>query len=317
MVVIENRDCFEFLKDLEDNSVDMILTDPPYGTIKGMGKNTSREIKDGAYWDNRLDTDRLLAECERVLRPNGCLVLFSQEPYTSELIHNTHPNLAFSTRYSWIKNHFGSPLNAKRAPLNYIEDINVWYKRPYDKAFTNEAQNYANYINDVLNIPVNKMKNEIVGNITHFFTSGFQFRAPTEEVYNQLIEKYNIDEIPGYLTHSELIRIDKESRVKYKRVFNLPQGEKHKPNYYTFKKVAKAVHPTQKPVDLLIDLVNTYTNTGDLVIDFTMGSGSTAVACIETGRRFLGCELDQDYFEISRKRIKEAVNKTITESGEV
>lgn len=298
-----NGDCFDFLKSLPDNSVDMILTDPPYGTIKGMGKNTTRAMKDGAYWDVRLDTDRLMAECERVLRPLGCLVLFSQEPYTSELIYNTHPNLAFSTRYSWIKNHFGSPLNAKRAPLNYIEDVNVWYKRHYDKAFTNKAQDYANYINDIINIPANRMKKDIVGNITHFFTTGFQFRAPTESVYNQLIEKYQIDKIPGYLTHSELIALDKQSREKYKRVFNLAKGEKHKPNFLKHTKVVKPEHPTQKPVDLLVDLLNTYTNTGDLVIDFTMGVGSTAIACMQTGRNFMGCELDENYYNAAKKRI--------------
>ena len=73
-----------------------------------------------------------------------------------------------------------------------------------------------------------------------------------------------------------------------------------------FDKVHKAVHPTQKPVALLEYLVRTYTNEGETVLDFTMGSGSTGVACVNTNRNFIGIELDDGYFEIARKRIEEA-----------
>lgn len=66
------------------------------------------------------------------------------------------------------------------------------------------------------------------------------------------------------------------------------------------------LHPTQKPVDLLEYLIKTYTNEGDTVLDFTMGSGSTGVACINTNRNFIGIELDENYFKIAEKRIEEA-----------
>ena len=68
------------------------------------------------------------------------------------------------------------------------------------------------------------------------------------------------------------------------------------------------VHPTQKPVTLLEYLIRTYTNEGETVLDFTAGSGSTGVACVNTNRRFIGIELDDGYFEIAKKRIEEAVN---------
>lgn len=72
------------------------------------------------------------------------------------------------------------------------------------------------------------------------------------------------------------------------------------------------VHPTQKPVALLEYLIKTYTNEGDIVLDFTMGSGSTGVACMNTNRKFIGIELDNTYFEIAEKRIAESlVNKGI------
>ncbi len=65
----------------------------------------------------------------------------------------------------------------------------------------------------------------------------------------------------------------------------------------------KFVHPTQKPVALMEYLIKTYTNEGELVLDFTMGSGSTAIACLNTNRKFIGIELDQTYYDIAKKRI--------------
>jgi site-specific DNA-methyltransferase (adenine-specific) len=68
----------------------------------------------------------------------------------------------------------------------------------------------------------------------------------------------------------------------------------------------KTVHPTQKPVALMEYLIKTYTNEGETVLDFTMGSGTTGVACVNTGRNFIGIELDQEYFEMAQNRIEQA-----------
>lgn len=66
-----------------------------------------------------------------------------------------------------------------------------------------------------------------------------------------------------------------------------------------------SLHPTQKPVPLLKDLIQTYTSKGDTVLDFTMGSGSTGVACMETSRKFIRIELDERYYNIAEERLKE------------
>lgn len=66
------------------------------------------------------------------------------------------------------------------------------------------------------------------------------------------------------------------------------------------------LHPTQKPVALLEELIKTFSNEGDVILDFTMGSGSTGVACVNTGRKFIGIELDENYFEIAKERIGRA-----------
>lgn len=80
-------------------------------------------------------------------------------------------------------------------------------------------------------------------------------------------------------------------------------------NILEFKRDLPGVHPTQKPVALLEYLIKTYTNEGDVVLDNCMGSGSTGVACVNTGRRFIGMELDQQYFDIAQKRIEKAARQ--------
>ena len=74
-------------------------------------------------------------------------------------------------------------------------------------------------------------------------------------------------------------------------------------------KVEVGLHPTQKPVDLLEYLIKTYTQEGETVLDFTMGSGSTGVACVNTNRNFIGIELDENYFNIAESRINQALNE--------
>ena len=74
---------------------------------------------------------------------------------------------------------------------------------------------------------------------------------------------------------------------------------------------SKSVHPTQKPVALLEYLIRTYTNENETVLDFTMGSGSTGVACMNTNRRFIGIELDATYCSIAKNRIQDVDNITI------
>ena len=129
-----------------------------------------------------------------------------------------------------------------------------------------------------------------------------QFSLCTELTYAELIERYGIDSMDGFIPYEELAEIDR----KFDSVFNLWQGGKHKSNILRYKKDYDGYHPTQKPVALLDDLIRTYSNEGDHVVDLTMGSGSTGVAAANTGRKFIGIEKDDNYFEIARKRIADA-----------
>lgn len=302
---IANMDCFEYLETIGNNSIDCVLVDPPYGTIKGRGKNTN--IKSNADWDIKLDTSKMFEEIERVLRPGGVALIFSQEPYTSELITNIHPNMTFSTRFVWLKNNSATPFNADTTPLNRVEDICVFHKLSYDKTFSNKAQEYALKVLYSLNVSLDKIAkkaNVNKGNIAHFFTEGFQFRVPQESVYNNLVDNLQLDKLPYFIAYNDLKKLHEDSKLNFKRTYNLPYGCKSVTNVLEYKRPNKGVHPTQKPVDMLSYLIELYTNVNDSVLDFTMGSGSTGVACKQTNRNFYGCELNEEFYNIAVQRLK-------------
>ena len=109
----------------------------------------------------------------------------------------------------------------------------------------------------------------------------------------------------GFIEFAELKQIDDKFKNKFSSTFNLWEGNKYKSNILKYKKDYNGFHPTQKPVLLLEDLIKTFSNENDLVVDLTMGSGSTGVACVLTNRNFIGIELDENYFKIAEKRINE------------
>lgn len=124
--------------------------------------------------------------------------------------------------------------------------------------------------------------------------------------FDEPMYRYLETQIEMPYTFDEYFSIVAEYKEKTKSVFNLWKGEKSKPNVLEYKKDNDGYHPTQKPVALLEDLIQTYSNEGNVVLDFTMGSGSTGVACVNTNRRFIGIELDPGYFQTAQRRIEEA-----------
>lgn len=133
-----------------------------------------------------------------------------------------------------------------------------------------------------------------------------QFANCSQATYARLVELVGLDQVDGFLPWEEVARIDAEFKTQTAPTFHLPEGKGHRGNVLEFAKEAKSYHPTQKPVALLVEILETFTNPGDLVVDFTMGSGSTGVACLKTGRRFVGVEKAQKYFETAQRRISTA-----------
>ena len=312
-------DCLELMKNIPDGSVDLVLTDPPYGTIKGIEK--SRASKDCGYracdWDEIIPTDRMFIELSRVLRPNGKAILFAQEPYTSTLVKSAIPSLPFLYRAMWYKNTAGNILGAKSAMVNRFEDICIFSKPcpKHDFCGENPLREYFAKVYEF----IGKTKKEIMQIVGQkadhcFRLNSSQYSLCTEQTYQELIDVFGIDEMDDFKEYKELKPIQEayqeENRrniaEKYPPVFNLWQGGKLKSNVLEYKKDNDGYHPTQKPVKLLEDLIQTYSNEGNTVLDFTMGSGSTGVACVNTKRHFIGIELDEGYFNIAKKRIEEA-----------
>ena len=335
MIQLLHGDCLELMKDIPDGSVDLVLTDPPYGTMGGIKRNgklierskNHNRIDDMRRWDsNPLDEQRVLQELSRILRPNGKALLFAQEPYTSKLILANVPSLPFSQRLHWKKNVAGNFLCSSQNCMQYIEDICLFSKNSgfafYDFLSEHPLREYNRAIFRYIGKSVREIS-KITGSTTnsHYWTEGFQFSAITEKDYKIFEEQFLIQFMDGYLPYCEIKKIDnewkkrtkekrkqyyEEMNIKYPSVFNLWQGGKSKSNVFEYKKDNDGYHPTQKPVALLEDLIQTYSNEGNTVLDFTMGSGSTGVACVNTNRNFIGIELEQEYFDIAKKRINDA-----------
>lgn len=304
-------DCLELMKDIPDGSVDMILTDPPYGTIKNAPKNWTVGNKASYGWDNAVNPEDLFGVANRILRRNGKLVLFSQEPYTSRLITEARPNVPFSYRMIWEKDHFANALLANKAPVSYYEDILV-FSKAYDHEALHPLRAYFKMVMDYIGLNLKQINSKLGHRRAEhtFYINSTQYGLCTESVYNELIQVFNIDKMQGFKTYTELKLIDDQFKKDLPSTFNLWEGNKYKSNILKYKKDYDGYHPTQKPVLLLEDLIKTFSNEGDLVVDLTMGSGSTGVACVKTNRNFTGIELDDKYFEIAKRRISKARNKS-------
>ena len=309
-------DCLELMKNIPDGSVDLVLTDPPYGTMKNFGKSeAAKEIgyKD-CEWDDVIPIDKMFAEISRVLRQNGKAIIFGQEPFTSKLITSTIASIPLSYRAIWLKDSFGNKFMCNKAMVNRFEDICIFSKLGHDYCGENPLREYFKFVLDFIGAKSCKEINTKLGHrrAEHcFYVTGkengsTQFSLCTEQTYQELICVFGIDKMQGFVPYSELRKVQDEYTAKYASVFNLWQGGKSKSNVLEYKKDNDGYHPTQKPVALLEDLIQTYSNEGDTVLDFTAGSGSTGVACVNTGRKFIGIELDDGYFEIAKKRIEEA-----------
>jgi len=319
-----NGDCMELLPEIPDKSVDLILCDLPYGTTD-------------CSWDKVLDMDQLWKEYKRVLRYNGIAALFAAQPFTTQLINSNRPNFRYC--WYWLKNQVTGFAFARYQPMRKIEEVAVFVCNTPGKDNTELHKGLREYMHQQLkNSGMTRAGiNKLLGNTmaSHYFTNGSQFAIPPREQWEKLQEE------TGHFGRSwEDIRAEYKNGLgksggSAPAIYN-PQGLQvvtdPKPRHrgftadavyhmdtlmgeYTPKytgwpvnvlqfKTERGLHPTQKPVPLLEYLIKTYTNEGDTVLDNCMGSGSTGVACVRTGRRFIGMERERKYFDIAQERIQ-------------
>ena len=240
-----NGDCLEVMKSIQDKSIDAIITDPPYGTTN-------------CKWDSVIPFDPMWKQLNRIIKDNGAIVLFAQQPFGSLLVSSNIKN--FKYRFLWEKDQCANFLVAKHCPLRYTEDILI---------FTN-----------------NKLK-------VNYFPIMRKGNGHNKEINK--IEKRS----------DNINKINKRKTIKDLKVKNNSGQQRYPKDILTFKtKHKNRLHPTQKPLALMEYLIKTYTKELETVLDFTMGSGTTGVACCNTNRDFIGIELDKDYFKIAEQRIK-------------
>jgi len=235
-------DCLEVMKGIEDGSVDMILTDPPYGTT-------------ACKWDSIIPLEPMWKQLKRIIKPNGAIVMTASQPFTTTLIASNMK--MFKYCWVWEKNKATGHLNAKKRPLVSTEDVCVFYNKPpiYNPQGLTRK--------DIPTISKGDRGSKGVGSSGDCYGKATRDAVQTHTNYPKSI-----------------IRIPVNMKAEF--------------------------HPTQKPVALMEYLIKTYTNEKELVLDFTMGSGTTGVACVNLNRDFIGIELDPKYFKIAKKRIAEA-----------
>jgi len=319
MIKLYKGDCLIESDKIESGSVDLILTDLPYGTMEGQSDSgIYHQGKEKHEWDNIIPTDKIMEIANRILRKNGKMILFAQEPFTNKLMNSAIPNLPFNYRAIWLKDTLGSFMRSKKALLYKTEDILIYSKsevnllqdykglHPLREYFYNEYEKtgltYKEINRDYLKTAFEGGGGMAYNMLCRTRTSFFM---PTEERYLKL-------QRTGYFKkpYKELKLIHEKYHNKlktdlynkYPSTFNLKEGDKYKSNVFEFKRDRDNYHPTQKPVLLLEDLIKTFSNENDLVVDLTMGSGSTGVACVNTNRNFIGIEMNDSYFEIAKTR---------------
>lgn len=227
------------MKEIPDGSIDLVLTDPPYGTT-------------ACKWDTCIPFEPMWEHLKRVTKKNGAIVLFGSQPFTSALVMS-NPGM-FKVEWIWEKNAGSNFATVKYQPMREHENVLV---------FSKATTKYNPQMQPRMSSGAERVK------------SKFQHKTKTEVMGGKEISQSNV-------MMSEL-RVPRSIQR-----FNRERG----------------LHPTQKPVALMEYLIKTYTNEGETVLDFTMGSGTTGVACKNLNRNFIGIELDETYFDIAKQRIE-------------
>ena len=242
MIKLHNADCLQVLrKEIEPNSIDMVLTDPPYGTT-------------AAQWDAIVPLKPMWSGIERVINDKSAMVLlFGKNPFTAKLISSNYQR--FSYDLVWEKSRAPGGLSANQKPFCKIEYISVFRygKYKYEAQCTMRNENVKKGERD--------RKARIVASNQH--------------------------------------RVQRAQHLGK----NLSPTKKFPMDLLRFPSPMNRLHPTQKPVKLLMYLIESYTLPGETVLDFCMGSGSTAIAAMATGRNFIGIELEKNIYEKASRRI--------------
>jgi len=312
-------DCLELMLQIADESIDFICCDLPYGTT-------------ACAWDTIIPFDKLWEQYERILKPNGTIALTSSQPFTSALIMSNIK--LFKYDWVWIKNKTVGFTYCKTQPLRNTESVLIFQKETYGYGQNIGGREYFNQIKQYISKSTRQI-NETMGNrfAEHcFYYTSKQFNLPDKQTYETLTEKFNLKEFNNYLEYDAmlkkfgftynpqgLLKKDKPKLVNKKNngkewVYNTNSltGKDYVVEYENYPRQTifvdcepKTIHATQKPTELFEYLIKTYTNEGDLVLDNCIGSGTTAIACLNSKRNYIGMEKESEIFDLATNRVNE------------
>ena len=248
MIKLIQGDCLEKMAEIKDGSVDMVLTDPPYGTT-------------ACKWDSIIPLEPMWEHLKRVIKPNGAIVMTASQPFTTTLIASNMK--MFKYCWVWEKSKGCNFTHAKNMPIKFTEDICVFSSAP----------------------------------IGHSVQLGDRRMAYNPQGLIKVDKKWSRPQ-----KYENGHKLKRESH-KLERTIEFENYPKNILKFQNSDNRQRGLHPTQKPVALMEYLINTYTNEGETVLDFTMGSGTTGVACKNLNRSFIGIEKDDEYFQIASDRI--------------
>ena len=242
---IYNEDCLTGMQKIDDKSIDCIICDLPYGTTK-------------CSWDIIIPFDKLWEQYNRIIKDNGAIILFGQEPFSSLLRVSNLKDYRYDIY--WQKERLTNIMQVKRRVGKDVETISIFYKN--------------------------------------------------QCTYNPQMVKYDGPKRGNKVKNGKLGKLVDDNNDKKVFEYN-DTGFRYPTQVWKFKRdiLTSNIHPTQKPIALYEELIKTYSNPGDLLLDNCSGSGTIAIAALNTGRHFIGFETNENYYNESLKRIDNYKNR--------
>ena len=278
-------DCLREMKNIPNQSIGMVLCDLPYGVTK-------------FEWDKIIDGRSLFIEYRRICKQNANVLLFCQMSFAKYLMECAYDS-EFSHCLIWEKNNCTRAKSARNLPLSKYEMILCFRVNKYGNKGAHKA--LRNYFMEELSRSgktVKQIETEIPNySAQHWFGYSSDYRIPTAKNYKRLQEITKCFTRPYEEIKNEYLQ-EKNNLCTYNKVITT--------DIIQCPLTDKRVHPTQKPVGLLEKLIATYSNESDVILDNTMGSGSTGVACVNMGRSFYGIEKNAEFFSVAESRIENA-----------
>ena len=236
---IYNEDCLIGMQKIDDNSIDCIICDLPYGTTK-------------CSWDIIIPFDELWEQYNRIIKDNGAIILFGQEPFSSLLRISNLKDYRYDIY--WQKERLTNIMQVKRRVGKDVETISIFYKN--------------------------------------------------QCTYNPQMIKYDGPKRGNKVKNGKLGKLVDDNNDKKVFEYN-DTGFRYPTQVWKFKRdiLTSNIHPTQKPIKLYEELIKTYSNVNDLILDNCSGSGTIAIAALNTNRHFIGFEMDEHYYNESIKRL--------------